>query len=141
MTSEKGSRSRDNGDQSGAELEQFFPPSSLEAAATNCTSTTKHPQHISSTSSSFWPLLFERAAPSWWNPRFDSSILEDQYWKSTLPRTTRRFQFGLSYVLILILLLAGYFATMKTRHWHILLSKQNWGIYFLSLNLYNNIII
>lgn len=64
-----------------------------------------------------WPLLFERAAPSWWNPRFDSSILEEQYWKSTFPRTTRRFQFGLVYLLILTLCLCIYFPAMNTPSW------------------------
>ncbi len=63
------------------------------------------------------PLLFERAASSWWHPQFDSEILEKQYWKSTLPRTTRKFQFGLSYLFILSFLLAIYFPSMKTRHW------------------------
>ena len=45
-----------------------------------------------------WPLLFERASKNWWHPQFDSHILEQQYWKSLLPRTTKRFQFGLFYL-------------------------------------------
>ena len=73
--------------------------------------------HHRSSLSSCWPLLFERASPRWWHPRFDSDILERQYWKSTFPRTTRRFQFGLTYLLILALLLAIYFASTKTHHW------------------------
>lgn len=63
------------------------------------------------------PLLFERAAPTWWNPEFDSTILEGQYWKSTFPRTTRRFQDGLWYLLILSLMWAIYFPVMGTSHW------------------------
>ena len=35
--------------------------------------------------------------------RFDSDILEGQYWRSTFPRTTRRFQLGLFYILIMCL--------------------------------------
>eukprot|EP00094_Tigriopus_californicus_P007688 TCALIF_07404-PA protein Name:"Similar to Adcy9 Adenylate cyclase type 9 (Mus musculus)" AED:0.09 eAED:0.09 QI:1748/0.72/0.66/0.91/0.90/0.83/12/0/1384 len=68
-------------------------------------------------STSCWPLLFERASPNWWHPQFDSRILEDQYWTSTLPRTTRRFQFGLTYLLVLSLLMAVYFPCMRTKHW------------------------
>ena len=66
---------------------------------------------------SCFPLLFERAAPSWWHPQFDSPILERQYWRSTLPRTTRRFQFGLLYLFAMFMLLAFYFASVRTRHW------------------------
>ena len=44
-----------------------------------------------------------------WNPKFDSFILEEQYWKSTFPRTTIRFQFGLLYLLLLLIGLAIYF--------------------------------
>jgi len=68
------------------------------------------------------PALFERAATSWWNPRFDSDILEGQYWRSTFPRTTRRFQLGLSYLLMLCLVWAIYFPTVATPHWYIFLS-------------------
>jgi len=68
------------------------------------------------------PTLFERAATSWWNPRFDSDILEGQYWRSTFPRTTRRFQLGLSYLLMLCLVWAIYFPSIATPHWYIFLS-------------------
>ena len=64
-----------------------------------------------------WPLLFERAAPSWWNPRFDSSILEEQYWRSTFLRTTKRFQFGIIYLLVLVIGLGVYFPVMGTPSW------------------------
>ena len=82
-----------------------------------------HSRRLSS-SASFLPLLFERAAPAWWNPHFDSPILEAQYWKSTLPRTTRRFQFGLTYVFILSFLLAVYFPLMKTKNWPVFLGES-----------------
>ena len=68
-------------------------------------------------STSRWPLLFERASPSWWNPKFDSFILEEQYWISTFPRTTLRFQFGLLYILVLVVGLAIYFPAMQTASW------------------------
>ena len=62
---------------------------------------------------------------SWWNPRFDSPILEDQYWMSTMLRTTRRFQFGLIYLLLLSLVFSIYFPAMQSPHWTL----------FLGLNL------
>lgn len=40
------------------------------------------------------PVPFERAAPrSWWNPRFDSEILEEQYKRSAFPQIRLRFRF------------------------------------------------
>lgn len=42
------------------------------------------------------PVPFERAAPrSWWNPRFDSEILEEQYKRSAFPQIRLRFRFVL----------------------------------------------
>ena len=60
-----------------------------------------------------------------WNPKFDSFILEEQYWKSTFPRTTIRFQFGLIYLLVLELGLTIYFPAKQTPLWP----------YFLGVNL------
>ena len=67
------------------------------------------------------PLLFERAGNSYFNPRFDSRILEEQYWKSTFPRTTRRFQLGLIYLLVLTLCLSVYFPAAQTPAWPVFL--------------------
>lgn len=42
------------------------------------------------------PVPFERAAPrSWWNPRFDSEILEEQFKRSAFPQIRLRFRFVL----------------------------------------------
>lgn len=44
------------------------------------------------------PVPFERAAPrSWWNPRFDSEILEEQFRRSAFPQIRLRFRFVLTY--------------------------------------------
>ena len=67
------------------------------------------------------PLLFERAGTSYFNPRFDSRVLEEQYWKSTFPRTTRRFQIGLIYLLVLTLCLSIYFPAVQTPSWPVFL--------------------
>ena len=41
----------------------------------------------------FLPIPFERAAKrSWWDPRFDSEILEGQYRSSSFPQVRLRFQ-------------------------------------------------
>lgn len=42
----------------------------------------------------YLPILFERAASrSWWDPRFDSEILEGQYRRSSFPQVRLRFQY------------------------------------------------
>ncbi|UYV64321.1 ADCY9 [Cordylochernes scorpioides] len=64
---------------------------------------TSHHGSYSSTAPSspgLLPPLFERASKTWWNPKFDSSILEDQYRKSTFTQTRKRFQFALLYLLV-----------------------------------------
>lgn len=43
-------------------------------------------------------MLFERASPSWWNPRFASKLLENQYLRCAFPQIRLRFRFGLTYV-------------------------------------------
>lgn len=40
------------------------------------------------------PVPFERAASrSWWNPKFDSEILEEQYKRSAFPQIRLRFRY------------------------------------------------
>ena len=68
-----------------------------------------------------FPLLFERATPSYFTPRFDSRVLEEQYWKSTFPQTTRRFQLGLIYLLFLTMALSIYFPAGQRPAWPIFL--------------------
>lgn len=42
----------------------------------------------------YLPIPFERAASrSWWDPRFDSEILEGQYRRSSFPQVRLRFQY------------------------------------------------
>ncbi|KAG7201064.1 hypothetical protein KM043_017608 [Ampulex compressa] len=56
------------------------------------------------------PVPFERAAPrSWWNPRFDSEILEEQYKRSAFPQIRLRFQYALTYILLVSLSWLAYF--------------------------------
>ncbi|XP_066952166.1 adenylate cyclase type 9 isoform X1 [Macrobrachium rosenbergii] len=67
--------------------------------------------------SSCCPTLFERAAPTWWDPRFDSEVLENQYQRSSLPILTLRFQYALTYILTSSLTWAIYWVFVQTPHW------------------------
>ncbi|XP_018393486.1 PREDICTED: adenylate cyclase type 9 [Cyphomyrmex costatus] len=56
------------------------------------------------------PVPFERAAPrSWWNPRFDSEILEEQFKRSAFPQIRLRFRYALTYILLVSLSWLTYF--------------------------------
>ncbi|KAA0184544.1 hypothetical protein HAZT_HAZT007302 [Hyalella azteca] len=46
------------------------------------------------------PHLFERAARSWWNPRFDSDILEDEYVRSSRSTLRLRLRYCLGYTVL-----------------------------------------
>ncbi|VDM41187.1 unnamed protein product [Toxocara canis] len=48
--------------------------------------------------------LFERASARWWNPQFESSTLESQYWKCSFPQLRDRFRSGLIYVCLTCIL-------------------------------------
>ncbi|XP_033218481.1 adenylate cyclase type 9 [Belonocnema kinseyi] len=56
------------------------------------------------------PVPFERAAPrSWWNPKFDSEILEEQFKRSAFPQIRLRFRYALAYILLVSLSWLVYF--------------------------------
>lgn len=63
------------------------------------------------------PVLFDRAARSWWDPCFDSHILEAQYKRSTFPQLRQRFQYALCYCVLASLLYCIYSALMVRTHW------------------------
>ncbi|XP_037297233.1 LOW QUALITY PROTEIN: adenylate cyclase type 9-like [Manduca sexta] len=59
------------------------------------------------------PIAFERAAPgTWWNPRFDSDILEGQYRSSSFRQIRLRFRFALLYILIFSISWFVYFVVL-----------------------------
>ena len=62
-------------------------------------------------------ILFERAAKSWWDPKFDSDILEDQYRASSFIQHKKQFQYALFYIIFLCALWAGYFGLMGHPNW------------------------
>jgi adenylate cyclase 9 len=63
------------------------------------------------------PILFERAARSWWNPRFDSEVLESQHQKSSFPQTVRRFQYALFYIIASCTAWGIFFACSAGPNW------------------------
>lgn len=68
------------------------------------------------------PLFFERAASSWWNPCFDSDILEEQYRKNYYKTTRRRFQFSLLYIIVACISWVIYFGALQLDNWVMYLS-------------------
>ena len=62
-------------------------------------------------------LLFHRASRAWWIPKFDSDILEGQYWRSTFPQIRLRFQLALLYIFIVSLSWCVYFSAVAVDHW------------------------
>ncbi|XP_065336913.1 adenylate cyclase type 9 isoform X2 [Cloeon dipterum] len=71
--------------------------------------------------SSCLPTLFERASDTWWDPRFDSEVLEGQFWRSSFPQIRERFQLCLAYLFLGSLLWMGYFGVVRTPHWLVIL--------------------
>lgn len=63
------------------------------------------------------PILFERAARSWWNPKFDSVILEEEFQMRSFPQVRRRFQYALAYIIFACILWCIFFALMQQQHW------------------------
>ncbi|XP_078124821.1 adenylate cyclase type 9 isoform X1 [Sander vitreus] len=61
------------------------------------------------------PQLFERSAGHFWDPKFDSSILEEACRERCFPQTQRRFRYVLFYLVASALLWGLYFAANPSR--------------------------
>ncbi|XP_019113588.2 adenylate cyclase type 9 [Larimichthys crocea] len=61
------------------------------------------------------PQLFERSAGHFWDPKFDSSILEEACRERCFPQTQRRFRYVLFYLVAVGLLWGLYFAANPSR--------------------------
>ncbi|GAB6027906.1 hypothetical protein CHUAL_002121 [Chamberlinius hualienensis] len=68
------------------------------------------------------PKLFERAADSWWDPKFDSDVLENQLIETSQPQVQRRFRYGLIYLLLIGITWAIYFGFTARQYWTELVS-------------------
>ncbi|KAI4890466.1 hypothetical protein NFI96_021843, partial [Prochilodus magdalenae] len=65
------------------------------------------------------PQLFERSVGHFWNPKFDSSILEEACREHCFPQTQRRFRCVLFYLAVASLLWGAYFSANADRCDHI----------------------
>ncbi|XP_068448377.1 adenylate cyclase type 9 isoform X2 [Clinocottus analis] len=61
------------------------------------------------------PPLFERSAAQCWDPKFDSSILEDACQERCFPQTQRRFRYVLFYLAVAAVLWGVYFGVNSDR--------------------------
>ncbi|KAJ8919234.1 hypothetical protein NQ315_003817 [Exocentrus adspersus] len=75
----------------------------------------------------FFPIPFERAAQkSWWDPTFDSEILEEQYKKSSHLHNKLKFRYALIYMSIVSLswltyfVISGVLGDKDNRYWPLL---------------------
>ncbi|KAK3099160.1 hypothetical protein FSP39_000306 [Pinctada imbricata] len=62
-------------------------------------------------------ILFERASGSWWNPKFDSAILEKEQWENYFPQTRRRFQYALYIILVACVAWCIFFGFTRDDNW------------------------
>lgn len=58
------------------------------------------------------PKLFDRASGSWWNPKFDSSLIEKEFKKSSFPQIRRRFRYALCYIMLACVVWMIYLAVL-----------------------------
>jgi len=70
-----------------------------------------------STSKSRFPILFERSARNWWNPQFDSDVLETQHRATSFPQSRRRFRYALDYVIVSCSAWLTQFAIQRGPNW------------------------
>ncbi|XP_072383454.1 adenylate cyclase type 9 isoform X1 [Diabrotica undecimpunctata] len=74
-----------------------------------------------------FPIPFERASQkSWWDPTFDSEILEEQYKKSSSNSNKVKFRYALIYLTVISTTWLTYFLVVgflgDDRHWHLVCS-------------------
>ncbi|XP_071452721.1 adenylate cyclase type 9 [Hetaerina americana] len=80
--------------------------------------------------------FFERSSDcSWWNPRFDSEILEGQYWRSSFPQVLFRFRSALIFVIIICMTLGTYIVACGAPRWPMLLGGLLGGIVMAAILL------
>ncbi len=78
------------------------------------------------------PKLFDRASGSWWNPKFDSSLIEKEFKRSSFPQIRRRFRYALCYIILACIVWMIYLAVLVGTSG----SEegcQNWWGYFVGL--------
>ncbi|KAF7653338.1 hypothetical protein LDENG_00084190 [Lucifuga dentata] len=84
--------------------------------SSSCSSGDSRPPETSA--SRLWrkaPPLFERSAAQCWDPKFDSSILEEACQEKCFPQTQRRFRYVLFYLAVAAVLWGAYFGVNSDR--------------------------
>lgn len=87
------------------------------------------------------PLFFERASSNWWNPRFDSDILEKQFQKFTFRNNKRRLIRALTYILVAVVTWAIFFGACHKDYshwWKIVLGDLVFGLLMVFILLFTN---
>ncbi|CAG9864460.1 unnamed protein product [Phyllotreta striolata] len=89
----------------------------------------------------YFPIPFERAAQrSWWDPTFDSEILEEQFKKSSNKRNKIKFRFALIYLIVISSTWLAYFLVVglsgNERHWRVVCGLILVLILCLTLSLF-----
>uniref|UniRef100_A0A8C2XDQ9 adenylate cyclase n=1 Tax=Cyclopterus lumpus TaxID=8103 RepID=A0A8C2XDQ9_CYCLU len=88
---------------------------SISSSCSSGESAAKRPAVKSNRAQKKMPQLFERSAGHFWDPKFDSSILEEACRERCFPQTQRRFRFVLFYLGAAALLWGLYFAANPSR--------------------------
>ncbi|XP_031559880.1 adenylate cyclase type 9-like [Actinia tenebrosa] len=87
----------------------------------------------------FIPLFFERASSKWWNPRFDSHILEKEFQRFTFKNNRRRLIRALMYVLVAAVTWAIFFVITRkvyTDWWKILVGCLVFALVIVAIMFY-----
>ncbi|EDO47010.1 predicted protein, partial [Nematostella vectensis] len=85
------------------------------------------------------PLFFERASSKWWNPSFDSKILEEEFQRFTFTHNKRRLIRALFFILAAAgawAIFFGAFYSERTHYWKILLGDLVFMIVVAALILF-----
>jgi len=88
-----------------------------DSAAGVGTGTSDHADPGTTASTSRCPILFQRSARNWWNPQFDSDVLETQHRTTSFPQVRRRFRYALDYIVISCAAWLTQFAIQRGPNW------------------------
>jgi len=87
----------------------------------NRVDTAASPEHAEADpgTASTWrfPILFQRSGRSWWNPQFDSDVLETQHETTSFPQSRRRFRYALDYIIMSCSAWLTQFAIQQGPNW------------------------
>ena len=88
--------SRGAAEEGAVEVTVKSPTSSMQAARRQSSESSRR----SLSAGRCCPKLFERASGSWWDPKFNSTLIETHFQKQSFPQLKRRFRYAVSYTLL-----------------------------------------